>query len=513
MRFFEKYKKKCISYAKTAGITALFLIVAVPFTKKLVADSRFTPGERFMVVLNGEELGYVNDEKIANEALVAARTEIMANTDGLSLVTAEIEIMPDKNGGTVLSKDELAVSMYDVLASDVFDTDKEHIAYTVRIDDITVTLPSKDAVTRLLEKVKNKFSNSAGFSLEIVEDKTKPYDSYTARFVSGEASVNEAAKVLAGSNSSANSANKKNIKYKDGVLSVNFAQKIEVIPTKITDSVITVDEAYELLTKEHSEKETYKVVQGDCLSGIAKKCGITMKELFALNYGYDEDTPIYPGDILTITVPTADISVVVKEEKTYKEKYNAEVKYVNNNSMYAGTENVIQAGSSGTRTVVALITKVNGVETQREILKQSISKKAVPRIIERGTLTPPTYIMPVFCDYVTSPFGYRDDVPGSTYHNGVDWGASYGSSIRAARGGTVIGAGWNGAYGLCVDIDHGDGVTTKYAHMSDIYVNYGDYVRQGQNIGAVGSTGYAFGAHLHFEIRIWGNPVNPLNYM
>ena len=67
MRFFEKYKKKCISYAKTAGITALFLIVAVPFTKKLVADSRFTPGERFMVVLNGEELGYVNDEKIANE--------------------------------------------------------------------------------------------------------------------------------------------------------------------------------------------------------------------------------------------------------------------------------------------------------------------------------------------------------------------------------------------------------------------------------------------------------------
>jgi len=97
-------------------------------------------------------------------------------------------------------------------------------------------------------------------------------------------------------------------------------------------------------------------------------------------------------------------------------------------------------------------------------------------------------------------------------HSGVDIGASYGSTIRAADTGLVVYAGWRGGYGKCVIIDHGSGVATLYAHMSSISVSAGQVVKRGGTIGAVGSTGLSTGPHLHFEVRRNGCPVNPLSY-
>jgi murein DD-endopeptidase MepM/ murein hydrolase activator NlpD len=110
---------------------------------------------------------------------------------------------------------------------------------------------------------------------------------------------------------------------------------------------------------------------------------------------------------------------------------------------------------------------------------------------------------------VTSPFGYR----WGRLHAGIDIGVPYGTPIHAAASGTVVLAGWVGGYGNYTCIDHGGGMATCYAHQSSFAVSTGEHVTQGQVIGYVGSTGHSFGPHLHFEVRINGNPVDPLGYL
>jgi len=115
---------------------------------------------------------------------------------------------------------------------------------------------------------------------------------------------------------------------------------------------------------------------------------------------------------------------------------------------------------------------------------------------------------------ITSPFGWRiHPIWGdSRFHSGVDIGASSGTPVAATGNGTVISAGWNGGYGNCVIIDLGNGVSALYGHLSSINVSGGQTVSSGQTIGAVGSTGDSTGAHLHFEMRLYGSPVSPYNY-
>ncbi|GAC1504163.1 MAG: peptidoglycan DD-metalloendopeptidase family protein [Vulcanimicrobiaceae bacterium] len=112
---------------------------------------------------------------------------------------------------------------------------------------------------------------------------------------------------------------------------------------------------------------------------------------------------------------------------------------------------------------------------------------------------------------ITSPFGWRMHPihHRMILHEGMDIAADTGTPIKAADAGRVIVAGWTGGYGNYINIDHGGGVSTGYGHCSAIYVSVGQDVKKGQVIGAVGSTGYSTGPHLHFEVRINGQPVDP----
>ena len=124
-------------------------------------------------------------------------------------------------------------------------------------------------------------------------------------------------------------------------------------------------------------------------------------------------------------------------------------------------------------------------------------------------------IWPSKAKYITSPFGNRNTgiAGASTDHQGVDIGAPYGSNVFAAQSGKVIQAGWNGGYGYCVTISHGEGVTTLYAHLSDYDVRVGSQVARGQVIGECGSTGISSGPHIHYEIRVNGRAIDPLPYL
>lgn len=115
----------------------------------------------------------------------------------------------------------------------------------------------------------------------------------------------------------------------------------------------------------------------------------------------------------------------------------------------------------------------------------------------------------------SSDFGWRQHpIYGtSRFHGGTDFAAGEGTTIHAADSGTVVQAGWNGGYGMLTCISHGDGLSTCYAHQSSIWVNNGQYVERDEGIGAVGSTGASTGAHLHFEVRVNGEQVEPLGYL
>ena len=115
----------------------------------------------------------------------------------------------------------------------------------------------------------------------------------------------------------------------------------------------------------------------------------------------------------------------------------------------------------------------------------------------------------------SSGFGYRSF--DNSFHKGLDMAAPEGTPYYAADSGTVMyatnGGGYNGGAGNWVVISHGNGIVTKYMHSSVTFVNPGDYVERGQNIGLVGNTGQSFGAHLHFQVEVNGVAVNPLNYI
>jgi murein DD-endopeptidase MepM/ murein hydrolase activator NlpD len=110
---------------------------------------------------------------------------------------------------------------------------------------------------------------------------------------------------------------------------------------------------------------------------------------------------------------------------------------------------------------------------------------------------------------ITSPFGWR----WGRMHEGIDLGAADGTPIAAAASGIVIYAGWLGGYGNLTVIDHGGGLSTAYGHQSHIGVSVGQQVAQGEIIGNVGSTGHSTGPHLHFEVRVNGQAVDPLGYL
>ncbi|MDY4541051.1 MAG: M23 family metallopeptidase [Allisonella histaminiformans] len=129
-----------------------------------------------------------------------------------------------------------------------------------------------------------------------------------------------------------------------------------------------------------------------------------------------------------------------------------------------------------------------------------------------GSVTPD--IWPV-SGVVSSHFGFRISPGGigSTYHEGLDIASSYGNPVHATANGRITQAGWVNGYGYLVEIDHGNGIKTRYGHNSAILVSVGDQVVQGQTISLIGSTGNSTGPHCHYEVRVNGEAVDPTLFL
>lgn len=129
-----------------------------------------------------------------------------------------------------------------------------------------------------------------------------------------------------------------------------------------------------------------------------------------------------------------------------------------------------------------------------------------------GSVTP--NIWPV-SGVVSSHFGFRISPGGigSTYHEGLDIASSYGNPVHATANGRITQAGWVNGYGYLVEIDHGNGIKTRYGHNSAILVSVGDQVVEGQTISLIGSTGNSTGPHCHYEVRVNGEAVDPTLFL
>lgn len=150
------------------------------------------------------------------------------------------------------------------------------------------------------------------------------------------------------------------------------------------------------------------------------------------------------------------------------------------------------------------------IEAQKKIINDSLDpiKKQLAYLMAKPSIKPVTATISAGFGYRKNPFTSR----GSEFHKGVDFAASYGTTVSATGDGIVSFAGWNAGYGRMVIISHGYGLSTLYAHNSKLLVKQGDKVKKGQAIAKVGNTGRSTGTHLHYEVKLNGKNVNPANY-
>jgi murein DD-endopeptidase MepM/ murein hydrolase activator NlpD len=151
---------------------------------------------------------------------------------------------------------------------------------------------------------------------------------------------------------------------------------------------------------------------------------------------------------------------------------------------------------------------------ERQVYRINLARNHVDRLTR--TLSSVPVRKPIFGEIdMSSPFGMRMDpfVKGPAIHTGIDMRGDTGDPVRATANGTITVAGVNGGYGKMIEIDHGNDLTTRYGHLSEIDVKVGQSVKLGQIIGKIGSTGRSTGPHLHYETRLDGEAVNPEKYL
>lgn len=223
----------------------------------------------------------------------------------------------------------------------------------------------------------------------------------------------------------------------------------------------------------------HTVAAGENLTMIAERYGLDLETLLAANP--EQDELLYPGDELIILAGKGALHVVDEGDTLWWLARLYEVS-------------------------VATIAAANGKEDDMLLVGERLF---IPGGRPRGETVSRSvalrFVWPTAGE-LSSPYGYR----WGRLHSGIDIANDDGAPVRASRSGRVTFAGWWGGYGYTVVIDHGQGLSTLYGHLSEYLVAAGEYVATAQFIGCVGETGNAYGPHLHFEVRREGTAVNPL---
>ena len=306
--------------------------------------------------------------------------------------------------------------------------------------------------------------------------------------------------------------------------SVEFSESVVVKPVEVRpDEVRTSDDILKTLEAGKTVETEYTVQPGDSWWLIARKNDMKTKEVLAGNPGATEDTKLQIGQKVKLVSVVPYITVVSKGVYTGTETIPFDVITKTDYSLGSGQTVVKQQGSDGSKIVTYSYVQKNGQNISKQVLSEQITKQPVAQIVAKGPNRTPIVVgyntsrgsgnvsglVWPLRGRINSYYGYR----WGGFHTGIDIAGDTGDPYTAAADGTVVAAGWDGGYGKMILIDHGNGVVTRYAHSSQLLVSSGQHVNKGQTIGLVGATGNATGPHLHFEIIVNGETVNPLNYL
>lgn len=502
-------------------ITVLVFYISMFFGPWFMTDNTKTPN-LFKIYVNDTYVGTVKDRQIAHRCLQAAKEKLTENTFEITFVDANLRMDGvHRLLGFTNTSSRIIKRMVNVLSKDVEPTYQR--AYMLKIDNYMVALNGVEEVKQVLQSAVDLYNTEANFEVELKRDTDRAFNVLTAGVeLKDDSQLSPIDRNSAGFTSIEETLfneeyYKEELDFDDfdlGTESMQFEDRIEVAECYLKPEDITdVNEAIAYVTQNQATEVIYTIQSGDTLGQISYNTGIPLEEIIAMNDAIEnENSTIHVGQELIISVPEPPLTISYVVTEYREEEYQAETIYIDNDSWYTTKSVTLQNPSTGFRRAISSVTYHNGEAYKTDILKQEVLMEAVPKIIERGTQIPPTYIKPLSGGYLTSGFGYRS-FRGGGYHYGMDWACPTGTTIYASSGGTVTRAAWSSSYGYVVYIQHPGGVETRYAHNSRLLVSKGQTVSQGQAIALSGNTGDSSGPHLHFEYRINGKAVNPKNYI
>lgn len=415
--------------------------------------------ESYSILVDGKEVCKVRDKDIMDSTIKKIEQDIENNSNFDIAIENKFEEVSSRAKDSEITSSE---DLYNVLKSEV---SYSLLAYSIKIDGKSVgTVETEQEAKDIIDSVESYFTEDIDPS---------------------------------------------------SIIEVSTAEKIQIEQVKVANSDLKdPEEIKNYIINGTDKEEKYTVEEGDTYWTIAEYYNMSLDDLISANPSSNPEL-IQIGDELNLIVPDPFINVQVKRKVKQEEKVDYDTKYEYVSYMYNDEETVETAGKYGLSEIEAIVTEQNGIQIAKDVVSEKVITNPQTEVIITGTQDPPPsqgtgfFINPLPGSTISSRFGSRS----GGFHLGQDMAKASGSSIKAADGGTVVFAGWSGTYGKMIEIDHGGGFTTRYAHCSALYVSTGDKVYQGKVIGLVGMTGVASGPHLHFEVRKYGSVVNPANYI
>ena len=233
------------------------------------------------------------------------------------------------------------------------------------------------------------------------------------------------------------------------------------------------------------------------------------------------NTPVNPVEVTRLQTEIRELREVNQSFEATLQKLQDQLSSYEDRTrelaIVAGVESLgdgVEAGIGGSAPEEASLPDLPRIQARAALLDGALDTVEA-RLEQRMRWISSTPAISPVRGILTSGFGYRADpmTHGRGNHQGIDIAAAYGQPVHASGDGIVLQAGDQGGYGKAVFLAHGYGMTTRYGHMSAITVRPGQRIKRGDVIGKVGNTGRSTGPHLHYEVRVDGEPLNPIGYM
>jgi murein DD-endopeptidase MepM/ murein hydrolase activator NlpD len=308
------------------------------------------------------------------------------------------------------------------------------------------------------------------------------------------------------------------IAYEDRIAELR-AQVDRITSRQLLDQEQFETKLNELLRREAMLESRTNALGGDILTGSIKSGKPPVNDTVISKTRPDRDARNGVGVVDTLTRVARSLDQVEHRQAMLltdaEEALSGKVRRVRGVLDQLGVSPKVHSGPAvGGPFVPVKPPKPGASAFERQLYRVNIARAQVDRLTRALTTVPVRKPLEGDLD-MSSPFGVRSDpfLGRPAMHTGIDLRGDLGEPVHATATGTVTVAGWEGGYGKMVEIDHGNGLATRYGHLSEIDVKVGQRVRIGEVVGKIGSTGRSTGTHLHYETRVRDEPVDPQKYL